>query len=147
MFANIFFGVLTMVLCLLLQAFLILVVLRFYTHHLREIENEDWLPTIRVIWGVMALLFIGNIAQISVWAALFLVLGEFSGFETAFYHSAVNFSTLGYGDMVMSEQHRLLGPIEAVNGVLMIGVSTAVLFSAFDDALTRTLGARGKTPQ
>ena len=53
------------------------------------------------------------------------------------YHSAVNFATLGYGDIVMSARNRFLGPLEAINGALMIGVSTAALLSAFQDALRR----------
>ena len=73
---------------------------------------------------------------------MFQFLGEFETFAEAYYHSAVNFATLGYGDIVMTERHRLLGPLESVNGVLMIGVSTAALMSAFQDAIKRTLGAR-----
>ncbi len=84
--------------------------------------------------GVMTLLLVGNILQIAVWAQLFVVLGEFQKFEAAFYHSAVNFATLGYGDMVMSAKHKLLGPLEAVNGALMIGISTGALIAAFQDA-------------
>ena len=55
--------------------------------------------------------------------------GEFADFENAFYHSAVSFTTLGYGDIVMSRQWRLLGPLEAVNGSLMLGLSAAMLFT------------------
>jgi hypothetical protein len=55
------------------------------------------------------------------------------------YHSAVNFATLGYGDIVMSEKHRILGPMESINGVLMIGVSTAALTAAFQDVIKRKL--------
>ena len=44
-------------------------------------------------------------------------------------HSAVNFTTLGYGDIVMSRRWRLLGPLEAVNGSLMLGLSAAMLFT------------------
>ena len=47
----------------------------------------------------------------------------------------MNFATLGYGDVVMSASHKLLGPMEAINGALMIGMSTATLISAFQDAL------------
>jgi hypothetical protein len=46
--------------------------------------------------------------------------------------------------MVMSDPHRLLGPLEAVNGVLMIGVSTAALMTAFQDALRKTMASRRK---
>ena len=68
-----------------------------------------------------------------------MYLGEFAHFKNAAYHSAVNFATLGYGDIIMSEQHRILGPMQAVNGVLMVGVTTAVVMSALQNALKMTL--------
>ena len=82
---------------------------------------------------------LGNLAQVAIWALVFQWLGEFERFTDAFYHSAVNFATLGYGDIVMSDKHRLLGPLEAINGVLMIGVSTAALMAAFQDAMKKTI--------
>ncbi len=83
----------------------------------------------------MILLVVGNLGQIAVWAGLFVHLGEFERFADAFYHSAVNFATLGYGDVVMSPRYRLLGPLESVNGIVMIGIST----SAFTAALQRIM--------
>ena len=80
--------------------------------------------------AVMLLMLIGNLAQVALWAGLFVLLGEFGDFETALYHSAVNYAGLGYGDIVMSEHRRLLGPLEAANGVLMFGVSTALMTAA-----------------
>jgi hypothetical protein len=146
MLINILYGLPTILLCLLLQAWLMVVAQRYYMRYQDAISNSRWLPTLRVVWGVMLLLLLGNIAQIGVWALLFQFLEEFADFESAFYHSAVNFSTLGYGDVVMSDEHRLLGPIEGLNGVLMIGVSTAMLMSAFQDALTRTINAQDTKP-
>jgi hypothetical protein len=70
-----------------------------------------------------------HLAQVAVWAGIFLACGEFAGFDDAFYHSAVNYSSLGYGDIVMSRRWRLLGPLEAMNGVLLFGISTAVIFA------------------
>ena len=95
-----------------------------------------------VINGVMIILVIGNLAQLSIWAGLFLLLGEFDTMQAALYHSAVNFATLGYGDIVMSEEYKFLGPLEAINGVLMIGASTAALTAAFQDAMRKTIHAR-----
>ncbi|HEX8817585.1 MAG TPA: ion channel, partial [Terriglobales bacterium] len=46
-----------------------------------------------------------------------------------YYHSAVNFTTLGYGDMLLSPHWRMLGPLEAATGMLMFGVSTAQVFT------------------
>jgi hypothetical protein len=67
--------------------------------------------------------------QIALWAWVFVLCGEFADFGPAFYHSAVNYTTLGYGDVVMSPRWRLLGPLEAVNGVLMGGLAAAGLFA------------------
>ncbi|EDY20577.1 Ion transport 2 domain protein [Chthoniobacter flavus Ellin428] len=69
--------------------------------------------------------------QIAAWALIFRVVGEFHDYPAAFYHSAVNFTTLGYGDLVMSPRWRLLGPLEALNGGLVLGLSSAILVSTF----------------
>ena len=74
-------------------------------------------------------LLVSALAQVALWAGAFVLCGEFADFEEAFYHSAVNFTTLGYGDIVMSRRWRLLGPLEAVNGSLMLGLSAAMLFT------------------
>jgi hypothetical protein len=85
---------------------------------------------IRPLAAVMSVLFLGHLLQFATWALLFVVLGEFDDFSTAFYHSAVNFTSLGYGDIVMSESRRLLGALEAANGVLMFGLTAGVVLSA-----------------
>jgi Ion channel len=88
-------------------------------------------------WGGAAVLGIVLLAllttalgQIALWASAFVLCGEFANFEEAFYHSAVNFTTLGYGDIVMSRRWRLLGPLEAINGSLMLSLAAATLFTA-----------------
>ena len=86
----------------------------------------------------MMLLVLGNLAQVTIWAVVFGCSASSSHLVEAVYHSAVNFATLGYGDFVMSERNRFLGPLEAINGVLMMGVSTAALLAAFQDALRRS---------
>jgi hypothetical protein len=60
---------------------------------------------------------------------LFLICGEFSDFPTAYYHSAVNYTSLGYGDIIMSPTWKLLGPLETADGMLLFGVSTAMIFA------------------
>ena len=142
MLMNLLFGLPTMVLCLLLQALLFVLVIHYYSRNEYLVNNPSFWSSLVVIKGVMLLLVVGNLAQVAIWALLFLLLGEFQDFSSAFYHSAVNFATLGYGDIVMSEKHKLLGPIESINGVLMIGVSTAALMGAFQDALKKTQQAR-----
>ena len=145
MLRNLLFGLSTMAVCLIFEALLLAVALRYYARHKELVDSPSLWSSLRVISGVMILVVIANITQVAMWALLFRALNEFPRFSTAFYHSAVNFSTLGYGDIVMSEKHRLLGPLEAINGVLMIGVSTAALMAVFQDAMKKTLHARGRT--
>jgi hypothetical protein len=87
---------------------------------------------------VVLVLFLGHIVQFGTWAALFVNIGEFPDFNTAFYHSVVNFTSLGYGDIVMSEKWRLLGGLEAANGVLMFGLSAGAILSVMSRVLTNT---------
>ncbi len=86
---------------------------------------------------ILLMLFAGHLFQIAIWAILFMYLGEFSDFLTAFYHSTVNFASLGYGDIVMSEKWRLLGALEASNGVLMFGLSAGTILSVMSRLFAR----------
>ena len=72
---------------------------------------------------------LGHLLEMGFWAGLFMICGEFSDFGTAFYHSAVNYTSLGYGDLIMTPSWRLLGPLETANGTLLFGVSTAMIFA------------------
>ena len=132
-----------MTLCLLLQSVLLAWSVRFYARRQKTVAaRSSWWSTLMVINGVMLLLLLGISAQIVMWAMVFMLVDEFGRFSEAVYHSAVNFATLGYGDIVMSERNRLLGPLEAINGVLMVGVSTAALLATFQHAVKATIAAR-----
>jgi Ion channel len=52
-----------------------------------------------------------HLLEMAFGAVLFMICGEFSDFGTAFYHSAVNYTSLGYGDLIMTPSWRLLGPL------------------------------------
>jgi hypothetical protein len=78
---------------------------------------------------VISFAFVAHLIEIALWAVLLVLCGEFQEFGTAFYCSAVNYTTLGYGDLLLTPSWRLLGPLEATNGVLMFGVSAAMVFA------------------
>ena len=70
--------------------------------------------------------------EIIIWAIVYKLLvpvGELANFEAAWYFSFVTFTTLGYGDITLSEVYRLLSGIQALNGILLVGWSTALMFS------------------
>ncbi len=73
--------------------------------------------------------FAAHLVEIALWAVLLLAVGEFHGYADAFYQSAVNYTSLGYGDVLMTPAWRLLGPLETANGMLMFGVSAAMVFA------------------
>jgi hypothetical protein len=80
-----------------------------------------------------------HLALIALWAVTLLLCGELETSDKAFYCSAENYTALGYGDVVLSEQWRLLGPLEAVNGLLLFGLSTAVMFAVLSRLITSRL--------
>jgi hypothetical protein len=91
-----------------------------------------------IVVVAMSLVFVAHLIEMALWAKLFLICGEFHDFGTAYYFSAVNYTTLGYGDLIMSPSWKLLGPLEAADGALMFGVSTAMIFTV----IVRLLQAR-----
>jgi Ion channel len=82
-----------------------------------------------VVVRVILYAFVAHLIEMALWAILFLICGEFSDFATAYYHSAVNYTSLGYGDIIMSPPWRLLGPLETADGMLLFGVSAAMIFA------------------
>ena len=80
---------------------------------------------VRLTWLLMLI----HLAEISVWALFYLWERCLPDAEAAFYFSGVTYSTIGYGDLVLPEPWRLLGPIEGVTGILMCGLSAGLFFA------------------
>jgi hypothetical protein len=136
-----------MAVCVVIQCVVVAVLL----HVLQAlISRRPFKPTIPRSSGLlitaMLIMFAGNMIQMAVWARVYLSLGEFDNFRTAFYHSTVNFTTLGYGDIVMSDQRRLLGALEAANGVLMFGLTTSLLYSVVSQLIRRMREEKAGSP-
>jgi hypothetical protein len=121
-------GFAAMLVCLVVQAAVVFWSVRYYLRHSSNAAAPK--KFIAGIWPLlisMLAMMAGNFIQITVWGVLFLLLGELNELYEAIYHSAVNFASLGYGDFVMSKNRKLLGPLEAVNGVVMLGMTSAAL--------------------
>ena len=83
-----------------------------------------WL-LIRVGW----LLILIHCAEISIWALFYWWEGCLPDVESAFYFSGTTYTTIGYGDLVLTKPWRMLGPIEGVTGILMCGLSAGLFFA------------------
>lgn len=68
-------------------------------------------------------------AEIWLYAAVYLMAGEFHDFQDALYFSTSTYATIGYGDILLSRAWRIVGAIEGVNGIILLGWSTAFFVS------------------
>ena len=92
-------------------------------------KTRDTIP-ILVFTGLVLLMLHG--VEITVWAVTYRALPDLTELETmekALYFSMVTFTTLGFGDITLSSQWRILSGIEAMNGIMLFGWTTALLFS------------------
>jgi len=104
----------------------------FLRSRMPEVAEGKYFPIVRnLVWTVLGL-FLLHTVEILCWAVLYIILGEFSNLEEAIYFSTVTFTTLGYGDITLSENWRILSAFEAANGIILFGVSTAFVFSALE---------------
>lgn len=144
MLLNLLVGIPVMLLCLIMEAIIVVLCLRYYVRHYARTsragtDDKAFLWDFLVLGLVMLLMMLGYCVQIALWAGLFMLLGEFDEFATSIYYSGVTFATLGYGDIVLSERWRLLGALEAGNGVLMLGISTGVMTAAVKEVIKHNL--------
>lgn len=84
--------------------------------------------------SVLAILM-RHVAEAWSWAAVFVAVGEFDTFEPALYFSTVTATTLGYGDVTLSETWRLVGAFEAMGGLILFAASTAFLLALAREVL------------
>jgi hypothetical protein len=86
---------------------------------------------------LVSMLLLLHLAEAVVWALFFLLVGALPDLETAAYFSLTSYTTVGYGDVVLPAPWRLLGPLEAAVGVLMLGWSTGVLVAVIGRVYSR----------
>jgi voltage-gated potassium channel Kch len=74
--------------------------------------------------------FFLHVLEVLVWAGAYIALGAIGSFEEAVYFSIVSFTTVGYGDVVLPLDWRILGACEAAAGMLIFGWSVALCSSS-----------------
>jgi hypothetical protein len=135
---NLVLGLLAMSICLTVQALASVVAVRYFAKSARRpLGVKPWREVFLQFSVLMILLMLGNIVQVACWALFYLARGAFDDFETAMYFSGVTFTSLGYGDVVLSGRVRLLAPLQAANGLMMFGITTAVFLAAVQQALAK----------
>ena len=105
-----------------------------------------FLRDLTLVMNAMLLALAGHFVEIALWALSFVLCGEFSNFAAALYYSAATYTTVGDGTIVISARWRLLGPLEAADGMLMFGVTTAMIFAVIHRLIQIRLGAQSDPP-
>jgi Ion channel len=104
-----------------------------------ELEtSRQSLRMMAVMIAAVTVLMMAHLAEVVVWSMIYLVVSAAPAGTDLIYFAFVNYTTLGYGDVTPVERWHLLGPMTAMNGVLLFGWSTAVIF----EVLRLTLMAR-----
>jgi hypothetical protein len=93
----------------------------------REPEPTFW-PVTRLLVSVAWWLILLHLAEIAVWGLFYWWQQCLPNAESSFYFSGVTYTTVGYGDLVLPPEWRLLGPVEGLTGILMCGLSTGLFF-------------------
>ena len=105
-----------------------------------EAKVAGRLAVIIVMVATVSILMIAHTLEVMVWALAYQVADAAPPTARLVYFAFVNYTTLGYGDVIPVERWQLLGPIAAMNGILMFGWSTAVIFEVLRRALVRQSG-------
>ena len=92
------------------------------------LDTKLWPVTkllIQFAWWLVLL----HLAEIAVWALFYWWQNCLPDMESSFYFSGVTYTTVGYGDLVLPKEWRLLGAVEGLTGILMCGLSTGFFFA------------------
>jgi hypothetical protein len=107
--------------------------------------RHQTLRLIAVMIAVVTVLMIAHLAEVLVWSLTYVIFGVAPEGSDIVYFAFVNYATLGYGDVTPVVRWHLLGPMTAMNGVLLFGWSTAVIFEVL--RMTLLAGDEGDQPK
>ena len=129
MLFNIFIAAALIVATTAIHAGCMILAMRLMRSHDGHLKRLRQMRIYRVS-GIVLLMFNASLLEVLLWAATYRVLNALQGFEEAFYFSMVTFTTLGYGEIVLDDQWRLLSSFVAANGIIMFGWTTAIILAA-----------------
>jgi hypothetical protein len=104
--------------------------------------DRTHVPFLRDLWGVIRIAWVLlalHLLAILIWAAAYVALGSLPDMSTAFYFSAITYTTVGYGDVVLTGEWRTLSGAEALIGIFLMGLTTAFFFTFLGQALQHRL--------
>lgn len=144
--ALLLLAALTTFFTILIHSLLPTVVVRGVQRHFARGRGGIWLWDVILVVKFTLLALAAHFVEIALWAISFVLCGQFSNFSLALYYSGVTYTTLGDSTTVLSARWRLLEPIEAANGMLMFGVTTAIIFAVIVRLVEAKFGLQRDPP-
>ena len=127
--ALLFVAVVTTLFTVLIHSLIPPTIVQCVRHHFARGRAGSWFWDATLVMFFTLLALAAHFVEITLWALSFVLCGEFSNFAAALYYSGNTYTTLGDTSTVLSARWRMLAPIEAADGMLLFGVSTAIIFA------------------
>ena len=139
MLLNIIVGLIVIGITVVIQAYGTMYWVRRFDRK-RNTQTSDYLRKqgVQLLIATSVFLIFIHLVQAAIWALVFMFLPEVTEFETfekSMYFSLVTFTTLGYGEITIASANRILAGLEAINGITLIGWSTAFMFAIFQELI------------
>lgn len=127
MWSNLFIGCILIVFSVIVHA----CATRFVMFLVRKKRANPEIYNSKEFWTsiVVLIMFMASFIEALAWAFIYFYLEVINSLEESLYFSIVTFTTLGYGDVVLSNSFRLLASLEAANGIIIFGWSTAIIIT------------------
>ena len=139
MLRQIFLGTAISVCNIAIHALVMTAVVRVVEIADRRNTSRPSLRLIVVMSTTVSVLMAAHMSEVIIWALAYAIVDVAPGKTDLIYFAFVNYTTLGYGDITPVERWQLFGPMTAMNGVLLFGWSTAVIFEVLRRTIRRHL--------
>ncbi len=143
MILSIIFGLIAIGITVVIQGYGTMYwIKKFDRYHLDSNLDSVRKKSLQLIISTAIFLIFLHLIQTALWAIMYMALPgitEFDSFEKALYFSMVTFTTLGYGEITIASDNRILSGLEAINGIILIGWSTAFMFAVFAEVIKKRM--------
>ena len=143
MILSIIFGLIAIGITVVIQGYGTMYwIKKFDRYHLDSNLDSLRKKSLQLIISTAIFLIFLHLIQTALWAIMYMALPgitEFDSFEKALYFSMVTFTTLGYGEITIASDNRILSGLEAINGIILIGWSTAFMFAVFAEVIKKRM--------
>jgi hypothetical protein len=93
-----------------------------------NVPTHPALRLVAIMIATVSMLMVAHLVEVAIWSIAYSLVGVTPQDTDDLYFAFVNYTTLGYGDIIPVARWRLFGPLTAMNGVLLFGWSTAVIY-------------------